>query len=241
MTNRGRCGATPWVLFACLIGWLLASADARAFEDGVSFNGCEGCHSGGSQTVELDLAPSNPAPGDLVDVRLIVRGSGSVLGLYLEVDEGELTPLPGAGLTLSGNGLTHRGEPLVVSGGVGEARFRWQVPDRAGASRFLVSTVVGNGNGRSGGDSAADEELDVVYGCAPATFYPDRDEDGFGVDDQPRLFCEGTSPPLHTLRPGDCNDFNVDIFPGGNDVCNQRDDDCDGTDRRGSRGRGALS
>ena len=189
----------------------------------------------GSQTVELELAPADPAPGDLVDVQPgRSRLRESVLGLYLEVDEGDLTPLPGAGSHAERQrSYPPWGSTCRSAATWGEARFRWQVPDRPGASRFLVSTVVGNGNGPEQRETRPRTTKSSTWytGAPPRRSTPTVMKTGFGVDDEPRLFCEGSSPELHTLQPGDCNDFNDEIFPGGNDVCNQRDDDCDGTSR----------
>jgi hypothetical protein len=59
-------------------------------------------------------------------------------------------------------------------------------------------------------------------------FYPDFDLDGFGGDGQPgRLAC---APP--GLRwadaTDDCDDRRPAVFPGAPELCNGRDDDCDG-------------
>ena len=58
-------------------------------------------------------------------------------------------------------------------------------------------------------------------------FYADGDGDGFGVDS---VTTEACSPPEgFAAQAGDCDDAEVAIHPGGIELCNGVDDDCDGT------------
>ena len=62
-------------------------------------------------------------------------------------------------------------------------------------------------------------------GCT--TFSYDLDQDGYGVDGQARCTCEAAG--FYTaLQAGDCDDTRPDIHPDADEVCNGRDDDCDG-------------
>lgn len=63
-------------------------------------------------------------------------------------------------------------------------------------------------------DAGADTLADV----APDTSGPCRDRDNDGVETG--TACGG---------PVDCDDGNVTVFPGADELCNARDDDCDGT------------
>ncbi|MFT4623004.1 MAG: hypothetical protein ACI8PZ_001660 [Myxococcota bacterium] len=57
-------------------------------------------------------------------------------------------------------------------------------------------------------------------------FHADRDGDGFGDGDAPaRLAC--TAPPGFASA-GDCDDADAGVSPDAQEVCNGRDDDCDG-------------
>lgn len=58
-------------------------------------------------------------------------------------------------------------------------------------------------------DPETDTGVDTDTGEIPVV--DDWDEDGFSVAD------------------GDCNDGDASVFPGASEVCNQRDDNCDGT------------
>ncbi len=58
------------------------------------------------------------------------------------------------------------------------------------------------------------------------TFYLDTDADGFGDADAPVLGC-GIETGWSTLDT-DCDDDRADVFPGGVEVCDGVDQDCDG-------------
>jgi len=57
------------------------------------------------------------------------------------------------------------------------------------------------------------------------TYYPDWDNDQFGAAAPAVAAC--SAPEGHVENPGDCNDFNGDIYPGAPEVCNDLDEDCD--------------
>ena len=58
------------------------------------------------------------------------------------------------------------------------------------------------------------------------TVYLDTDEDGFGDDDQPVSVCEVQEG--FAVIGGDCDDIDSSAFPGGIEVCDDVDNDCDG-------------
>jgi len=60
----------------------------------------------------------------------------------------------------------------------------------------------------------------------PTTFYADTDLDGFGDADAPVIACE--LPDGAVDNANDCDDGNNRVFPGGTELCNGLDDDCDG-------------
>ncbi len=64
--------------------------------------------------------------------------------------------------------------------------------------------------------------------CGTLTFLDD-DGDGFGVPDSGAMLCG----PGRVLIIGDCNDVDSLTSPAGLEVCNQLDDDCDGTTDEG--------
>lgn len=69
--------------------------------------------------------------------------------------------------------------------------------------------------------------------CATALLWVDADLDGYGDAQFPEEACLNT--PGHAEVAGDCDDTNADVNPGVREVCNDIDDDCDGTIDRGMR------
>ena len=58
-------------------------------------------------------------------------------------------------------------------------------------------------------------------------WYLDADRDTFGAETQPTRACD--APPFTVDRSGDCDDGRANVSPDATEVCNSRDDDCDGT------------
>ncbi len=60
----------------------------------------------------------------------------------------------------------------------------------------------------------------------PQTWYRDADGDGFGDADATQQALE--QPAGYVAEPGDCDDSDEVVNPSATEVCNERDDDCDG-------------
>lgn len=73
------------------------------------------------------------------------------------------------------------------------------------------------GNGDEDCDGAIDEDPTL-------TVYPDADADGFGVSEGATMACFAL--PGYALRADDCDDARASVHPGGIELCNGRDDDC---------------
>jgi hypothetical protein len=81
-------------------------------------------------------------------------------------------------------------------------------------------------------DTVTDEE-DAVD-CL--TYYWDGDNDGYGNQTKTKCLCDEQGK-YSTQVGGDCNDTNMMAFPGGSEMCNLIDDDCDGlVDELGATG-----
>ncbi len=224
-TTRSVPPRLGWAGVSLGLGLGLLPAGALAHSGGVQGGSCSGCHGNGDHDAVIMTAPSSIDPGDDVTVTLSLMGSANVAGIYVESDAGDLSPISGQGLASVGSGLTHT-SPRSVSGGQASFTFRWAVPNQPGAARFVLNSVLGNGNGSSGGDGGAEHFLDVVYGCQPQEFFRDFDGDGYGRGSSPRVFCAGSPPQGYALTGDDCDDNRDTVYPGATEFCNLRDDDC---------------
>ena len=72
-------------------------------------------------------------------------------------------------------------------------------------------------------DSLTDEE--GALGCV--VFYYDGDQDGYGLQGLSKCLCLPEAPYTATLH-NDCNDNDPTVNPEMIEVCNEKDDDCDG-------------
>jgi hypothetical protein len=81
-------------------------------------------------------------------------------------------------------------------------------------------------------DGQTDE--DGAVGCV--VLYYDADMDGFGITSDSGCFCN-RRPPYTATSGGDCDDGNASVYPGRQEVCDGKDNDCDGiTDNDNAQG-----
>jgi len=78
-------------------------------------------------------------------------------------------------------------------------------------------------NNCNGQVDMADPALDV---SSAHTFYLDADHDGYGAAATTQVACD--APAGYVAMGGDCNDGNQAAHPGGIEVCDGADNDCDG-------------
>jgi hypothetical protein len=76
----------------------------------------------------------------------------------------------------------------------------------------------------NGKDDNCDNSIDGG-GCG-RYYYLDLDRDGYGRNDFKRFFA--TQPKWYAAVAGDCNDLNPRINPGATEICNGKDDNCNG-------------
>jgi hypothetical protein len=75
-------------------------------------------------------------------------------------------------------------------------------------------------------DDDCDGEIDEDGAVDAPTWYADGDGDGYG---DPGLGVAACHPPSGYLDDAsDCDDGEPSVFPGADEYCNERDDDCDG-------------
>ncbi|XYI02340.1 putative metal-binding motif-containing protein [Sorangium sp. So ce1128] len=206
----------------------LVASQAHARRNGMAVEGCNGCHSGGaSPDITIDYNPKNPAAGETVTLQVQIQAvNGNAGGLYLRAGTGRLSPINGQGTHLIDDRQLVHDAPKRASGGVVRFDAQWIAPGAPGGVVFQVWALSANGDTRAGGDGASAANTTFAYGCEGATYYLDRDGDGYGDSGVPRVDC--AQPAEHAPLGGDCDDYSVNVHPDQDDACNGYDDDCDG-------------
>lgn len=211
-----------------LLAFALASSPAHARRQGAPFATCEGCHrTVGQPAVSLELQPEQPEPGDTVQVRVRLQASGSQVGGFSLTANGDGTlSTSGDDVTIGSVFATHR---LPKAPAQDEVVFEltWQLPAAPGSSWLYLAAVIADGDNTTRGDAVGYATTQVIYGCEPQTYYRDDDRDGFG-DSASGTILDCEAPPGYAAVDGDCDPFRSSIYPGAPEVCNGRDDDCDG-------------
>jgi hypothetical protein len=77
-------------------------------------------------------------------------------------------------------------------------------------------------------DNDCDGEVDEDP-VDPLTWYGDSDGDGFGTDLDTVIACSPPTGYVDVGWSGDCDDDEPTAFPGGSEVCDEVDNDCDGS------------
>lgn len=63
---------------------------------------------------------------------------------------------------------------------------------------------------------------------APSKWYVDKDEDGYGDPDDSTYRCQ--QPEGHVAVGGDCDDTDASRYPGAEEICDNKDNNCDEAD-----------
>jgi len=87
-----------------------------------------------------------------------------------------------------------------------------------------------------GKDNDCDGETDEKDASGCTVYYIDHDNDGHGVASATACLCEPEGK-YSTLTAGDCDDADDTVYPGAKEVCDGKDNDCNGeTDPNGIPG-----
>ena len=211
---------------------MVGSGVAWAHRNGIAASGCDGCHSGGrAATVTLVASPMNPAIGATLTLTVTVsQTNGPVAGFFLTsnyLDKGTFRAVEPGTVAIS-SGVTHT-MPRTGSGGVTTFKAEWSAPATAAGVNFSVFALSANGDGTSRGDAGGMASLALAVGCTGATFYIDQDGDGYGSSDSGFLTRVDCSKPAgYADVSGDCDDFDAAKHPGATELCDGKDNNCDG-------------
>jgi len=80
----------------------------------------------------------------------------------------------------------------------------------------------------NGKDDDCDGTVDGENSVGCITVFPDVDADGFGEEGGEKCLC-GMEPPYVSFFGGDCDDDDELVNPLVKEICNGKDDDCDGS------------
>ena len=80
----------------------------------------------------------------------------------------------------------------------------------------------------NGEDDDCDELVDEEGAIGRQTFFLDQDGDGYGTQTTSADAC--SAPESYVLNDNDCNDDNLEIYPGAPEGCSMDDMNCDGAD-----------
>jgi hypothetical protein len=208
---------------------LLSASPALAKRDGIGAQGCVGCHKGGKETIPtLDAGVTSVALGAAVTITLsIPTTNGPAAGMYLYTNgKGTLSLVDGEGTKMVGGGVVHTA-PKRSAGGPTTFRVKWTAPATPGGVTFEAWVLSANGDGSSGGDGDGHAYLALAYGCDGNNYYNDGDNDGYGSMAFPAIR-DCAKPAFFTDNNTDCNDYNEKIHPGAPELCNMKDDNCNG-------------
>lgn len=168
-------------------------------------------------------------PGSTITLTINVNGNGASAGFFLSASSGRFSLISGQGTRMVGTEDTDvaHSAPKLLSGGKASFQVRWTAPTTPGNVEFEAYSVLANNNNNRTGDSAKDAFLPLVFGCNGISYYRDWDLDGVGsAASGTTLAC--STPAGYATDGGDCDDFDMAVFPGAPESCNQKDDNCNG-------------
>src|SRR5262249_21160879 len=107
----------------------------------------------------------------------------------------------------------------------------WTAPTTPamGGADFPVYALSANGNNSNQGDAGGQAFTSLAYGCGVGNkYWRDNDGDHYGLADAGwTMNC--SAPPYFAVEQGDCNDNDPTVHPGAAEVCDGKDNNCNGT------------
>lgn len=184
---------------------------------------CSTCHTpaaGSAPTVSISGVPSYMELGqsDTTVYVNLTRNSASHVraGFWLNANRGAISD---SFADISSSGLnSYHNTPRVLSSGSTQFRVTYTAPTSLSASTATLQawTLASNGNGLPSGDHPRLAASVVISLC--------EDADGDGH------YRSGSGPNCpRTNAQWDCNDTSSSMYPGRPEICDNVDNDCDGS------------
>jgi len=221
------CRLRAAVLLGIMIASLCVPNRLLARAGGIASEGCTGCHNGGKPplvTITPDITTINP--GSVVNLTISISPSnGTGAGFFLEASTGKLSVID-PGTRLEGRGVVQNAVRTAASGNI-DFKVAWTAPATPGGVDFMAWGNSVNADRSTRGDAEGSGFYTVAFGCSGSTFYHDYDNDGVGAESTGyTIAC--SVPAYFSARVGDCNDNDPKIFPGSAELCDGKDNNCDG-------------
>ena len=228
LMTKHRYHLAAWAALLVVVAW---SPSTWAKLNGIEAAGCGGCHRGGQPpTVTVTPDSTNVMPGQRVTLTIAISATNGTAGGFFMSKPTAGTFTAGAGVKIWADGGASHTAPGRAVGNQVTFQVIWTAPaaPAMGGVDFPVWAISANGNNTSQGDEEGAGFTSLAFGCGAGTkYYGDRDVDGYGmVESGWTMNC--SQPMYYTTRIGDCNDSDPKMFPGNKEVCDAKDNDCNG-------------
>jgi len=220
---------SPRVAVLAFVAAMSFGRSSLARQGGIAAEGCDGCHSGGqATTVAVTSNISQIEPNQALTLTVSVAATnGPAAGFYLHCSVGTFQVIDSGTRALAPDGVTHVA-PRVGTGSETTFTVGWTAPAEVGGVDFFLYGVSANNNGNNSGDATGSAVASYAIGCVEGTtYYRDFDGDGYGgLNADTTVSCR--APPLYAPFDGDCDDNVATVHPGSSEICDGRDNDCNG-------------
>jgi len=206
----------------------LVARTAAAHQNGEPTQGCTGCHKGGKiPTVSVVADSPTVALGGTFNLTVsVTQTNGPTAGFYLLANGVGSFVIIDPGTKLLGSGVTHAAPRAGIAGNT-TFRVAWVAPNAPGGVDFYVWANSANGDGTPQGDGEGIGFFSTAFGCPGKKYYHDYDGDGVGsVSAGFSIAC--ALHQYYSEEVGDCNDNDPTQNPRAAEVCDGKDNDCDG-------------